>query len=355
VKERRRDMSTEERFPRVRSEPQFSRAAVSGGRRGSVDTGVGSRASSGASSASSGSPPGGSVSSLAPLKTLSEKIHARISSGDHFFSLEFFPPRTAAGAANLINRFDRMFQGGPLFCDVTWHPAGNTGGDQETSSMAIASAALNYCSLETMLHVTCANSSRDQIHDHLLKAKRLGIKNILALRGDPTDGEDWKPIPNGFSYGTDLVRFIREFFGDYFTICVAGYPHGHPDCPDYEEDLRHLKEKVEAGADLIITQLFFEAQTFLQFHRDCRRVGITVPIIPGILPIQGYRSLHNLTKLSKLEVPQNIMDAILPIKDDDAAIQKFGISLAVNVCKELLNSGLVSLSLSFPTPSNLAH
>ena len=97
--------------------------------------------------------------------------------------MEFFPPRTAAGAVNLINRFDRMFAGGPLFCDVTWHPAGNPGGDQETSSMAIASAALNYCSLETMLHITCANQSREVVMGHLGKAKNLGIKNVLALRG----------------------------------------------------------------------------------------------------------------------------------------------------------------------------
>ncbi|CAI8034940.1 Methylenetetrahydrofolate reductase, partial [Geodia barretti] len=157
----------------------------------------------------------------------------------------------------------------------------------------------------------------------------------------PSHGHFWRPIPDGFSYGTDLVKFIRELYGDYFTICVAGYPHGHPDCASYDEDIQHLKEKVDAGTDFIITQLFFEASTFIKFYHDCRRIGITVPIMPGILPTQGYRGLHNLTKLSKLEVPRNIMDAILPIKDDDAAIQKFGISFAVNVCKELLNYGLV--------------
>ena len=110
-------------------------------------------------------------------------IQSKINNGERFFSLEFFPPRTAAGAVNLINRFDRMFAGGPLFCDVTWHPAGNPGGDQETSTMAIASAALNYCSLETMLHVTCANQTKAVITGHLQKAKKMGIKNILALRG----------------------------------------------------------------------------------------------------------------------------------------------------------------------------
>ena len=130
------------------------------------------------------SEPGKKSSSVpsTPL-TLIEKINHRISSGDPFFSLEFFPPRTPNGAVNLLGKFDRMIRGCPLFCDVTWHPAGNPGGDQETSSMTIASAALNYCGLETMLHITCANQTKEVVTKHLKKAKALGIRSILALRG----------------------------------------------------------------------------------------------------------------------------------------------------------------------------
>lgn len=131
---------------------------------------------------------------------------------------------------------------------------------------------------------------------------------------------------------------ISIFNSCFFSI---GYPHGHPDCPDYLEDIVHLKEKVDAGADFIITQLFFETSTYLKFYRDCREVGIKVPIIPGILPIQGYQSLRSLTKLSKLEVPQNIREAIQPIKDDDAAVRSYGVHLAVQMCRELLDSGVV--------------
>ena len=157
------------------------------------------------------------------------------------------------------------------------------------------------------------------------------------------------------------MKHIREEFGDYFTICVAGkdvdllfyalisnnigYPHGHPECPDYYSDIMHLKEKVDAGADFIITQLFFETSTYLKFYRDCREVGITVPIIPGILPIQGYESLRHLTKLSKLEVPQTIRDVILPIKDNDVAVRNYGVDLAVKMCKELFDSGIVSYKI----------
>lgn len=156
------------------------------------------------------------------------------------------------------------------------------------------------------------------------------------------------------------MKHIRDEFGDYFVICVAGlstslnallatlsslyigYPHGHPDCPNYAEDILHLKEKVDAGADFIITQLFFETQTFLKFHKHCREIGIKVPIIPGILPIQGYQSLRSLAKLSKLDVPKFIHDAVFPIKDNDDAVRNFGVHLAVQMGKELFHSGLVS-------------
>jgi len=206
----------------------------------------------------------------------------------------------------------------------------------------IASAMLNYCGLETMLHMTCVNMSKDVITTHLKKAKDLGIKNILALRGDPpVDQEEFAATEDGFNYATDLVRHIRQEFGDYFVICVAGYPTGHPDCPSYEEDLRHLKEKVDAGADFIITQLFFKASTYLKYVKDCRDIGINIPIIPGILPIQAYQSLRHIVKLSKLEVPQDIIDAINPLKDNDEAVRNYGIDSSVEMCKELLNSGMV--------------
>ncbi|XP_062505232.1 methylenetetrahydrofolate reductase (NADPH)-like isoform X2 [Corticium candelabrum] len=270
---------------------------------------------------------------------ISNKIRKKMQRGEKFFSLEFFPPRTVTGAINLTSRFDRMGLGGPLFCDVTWHLAGNPSGDSETSSMTIASTALNYCGLETMLHLTCTNATKDDITLYLKKAKRQGIRNILALRGDSTDGGEWKSQENGFSYSTDLVRHIREQFGDYFGICVAGYPNGHPDCSSYEEDLQHLKEKVDAGADFIITQLFFRSEVFFKYVQDCRALGITVPIIPGVMPIQGYASLRHLVQLSKLEVPHEIRDAVEPIKHDDEAIREFGVIQCTKLCQELLDAG----------------
>ncbi|XP_034608896.1 methylenetetrahydrofolate reductase isoform X2 [Trachemys scripta elegans] len=239
------------------------------------------------------------------------------------------------------SRFDRMGMGGPLFIDVTWHPAGDPGSDKETSSMIIANTAVNYCGLETVLHMTCCNQTKEEITGHLQKAKHLGLKNIMALRGDPI-GEEWEEEVEGFNYAVDLVKHIRCEFDDYFDICVAGYPKGHPEAESYEADLRHLKEKVSAGADFIITQLFFRSKTFLTFMKDCQAIGITCPIVPGIFPIQGYHSLRQLVKLSKLEVPQEIKEVIEPIKDNDAAIRNYGVELAVSMCRELLDSGMVS-------------
>ncbi|XP_076596827.1 methylenetetrahydrofolate reductase (NADPH) [Chaetodon auriga] len=271
---------------------------------------------------------------------LRDKMRRRMESGDRWFSLEFFPPRTASGAVNLISRFDRMGSGGPLFIDITWHPAGDPGSDKETSSMMIASTAVNYCGLESILHLTCCNQTKETITGYLGKAKHLGLKNIMALRGDPV-GADWEEEEGGFNYAIDLVKHIRSEFDDYFDICVAGYPTGHPEAESYEEDLRHLKEKVDAGGDFVITQLFFRAETFLKFLDDCRAIGITCPILPGIFPIQGYQSLRQLVKLSKLEIPEEITKVIEPIKDNDAAIRNYGIHQAVEMCRVLLDSGKV--------------
>ena len=138
-----------------------------------------------------------------------------------------------------------------------------------------------------------------------------------------------------------MVKFIRENYSDYFTICVAGYPHGHPDSTSYEDDLIHLKEKVDAGADFIITQLFFKAETFIQYVKDCENIGIKCPIIPGILPIQSFDSLRHICKLSKLDVPIDIVNDLEKIKDNDEAIRVYGIEKSIKLCRELLDSGVV--------------
>jgi methylenetetrahydrofolate reductase (NADPH) len=214
--------------------------------------------------------------------TLKEKLESRIASKDKFFSLEFFPPKTRSGAFNLMLRLERMGMGSPLFVDVTWHPAGNPSGDLETSSTMIAHSVVNYVGLETMLHMTCVGSTRESMVGYINKAKGLGIRNLLALRGDPLASDTWEFQESGLNSGKEVVELIRKEFGEEFTVCVAGYPSGHPEAPSYEDDIVRLKEKVDAGADFVITQLFFRAQTFKKFVDDCRAIGISQPILPGL-------------------------------------------------------------------------
>ena len=234
-----------------------------------------------------------------------------------------------------------MSAGRPLFVDITWHPAGNPAGDSETSSTMIAQSAINYIGLETMLHMTCLDCPKKTISEYLLKCKNLGVRNILALRGDHSHenrNQSEELDTDKHKFATDLVRQIREEWGQEFTICVAGYPQGHPDADSYEADLMRLKEKVDAGADLIITQLFFKASTFKKFVDDCRAVGIHCPIMPGVMPIQSFDSLRHIVKLSRLDVPNEITKVIAPLKGNDDAIRNYGVHMAVEMIKDLFNS-----------------
>jgi len=274
-----------------------------------------------------------------------EKIQKKIQDQEPFFSLEFFPPRTIDGGINLISRLDRMAKGGPLFVDVTWGAGGGNPSKidlaKPTSSLAVAHAAINYCGLDTMLHLTCVGSTKEELLQVLHSAKTQGIRNILALRGDLP--EEPSPKKNQFSHAVELVQYIRSEFGDYFGICVAGYPNGHPDCKDPENDIKYLKEKVDSGADFIITQLFFDVETFIKFRQRCREVGIHCPIIPGILPIQSADSLRHLTKLSKLKPPDMIVERVNQMKDDDKAIREFGVEISTRMCSALLEAGAPGL------------
>ncbi|KAI0564155.1 Methylenetetrahydrofolate reductase [Gracilaria domingensis] len=229
----------------------------------------------------------------------------------------------------------------PLFCDVTW----GAGGSTSDLTLELSGNIQKYLGVDVMMHLTCTNMPAGKVLEGLEGAKARGIRNILALRGDPPAGKEWTKCEDGFEHGTDLVRFIRANYGDYFGICVAGYPEGHPagfldGKISMEDEMAFLKEKVDAGADFIITQMFYDVDTFLGFVRDCREAGITVPILPGILPIQNYNGFKRMTGFCKTLVPQAIHDAMEPIKDDDLAVKEFGIRLGVDMCKRILKSGL---------------
>eukprot|EP00957_Ditylum_brightwellii_P065808 4991862-Ditylum_brightwellii.AAC.1 len=198
-----------------------------------------------------------------------------------YYSFEFFPPKTEAGLDNLLTRIDRMSQRlDPLFIDVTWGAAGST----SARTLAVASHAQRYLCVDVLMHLTCTGVTREQLAQALSQAKSCGVHNILALRGDPPKGKRaWEKddVSGGeCDRAIDLVRLIRKLHGSYFGIAVAGHPEGHPASYSPEKEMAHLKDKMDAGADFIITQFFYDASVFLAYVRNCRENGITCPILP---------------------------------------------------------------------------
>mmetsp|Transcript_43923 Transcript_43923/g.108175 ORF Transcript_43923/g.108175 Transcript_43923/m.108175 type:complete len:590 (+) Transcript_43923:56-1825(+) len=260
--------------------------------------------------------------------------------GKPFYSFEYFPPKTASGETNLYDRFDRMASLNPMWIDVTW----GAGGSTSEKTMTICTNALQYHGLDVMMHLTCTNITVESVHEALVKCKEVGICNILALRGDPPAGqENWTATIGGFSHASDLVKYIRKHFGDYFCIAVAGYPENHLESPDQAEDMKWMKEKVDAGADLIVTQLFYDCDEFLGFVKRCRDMDITIPILPGIMPIQSYNGFKRMTGFCKTKVPDEITEALEPIKEDEAKVKAYGVELGVKMCKKLLENGVPGL------------
>lgn len=259
----------------------------------------------------------------------------------YFYSFEFFPPKTVAGVVNLYNRIDFMAAMEPLFVDITW----GTGGGRSSSgllTLEIAKTVQQFSAAEVMMHLTCTNLSVTQILEILELTKQAGIRNILALRGDPPRGaETWEPCDNGLCHAVDLVRLIRQHYGDHFCIGVAGYPEGHVASKDLDLDVKHLAEKVAAGADFVLTQQFHSVDRYFTWLDKCEAAGITCPIIPGIMAIQNYNSFKRMTAFCKTYVPDEIHDQLEPIKHDDARVKAYGIQLAAEMCRTLLDSGRV--------------
>jgi methylenetetrahydrofolate reductase (NADPH) len=194
--------------------------------------------------------------------------------------------------------------------------------------------------MDTQMHLTCTNINEQLINETLDYAKRENITNILALRGDPpSDTKSWTATDENFQYGSDLVKYIKKKYNDTFGICVAGYPEGHPDS-NYDDDLIYLKKKFDCGADFIITQLFYDVDIFLKFFNDCRKIGITCPILPGILPIVGYNNFKRMTSFCNISVPEHITQTLEKIKDDNKQVTQYGIKLAVDMCNKLIINGI---------------
>merc|ERR1719408_222968 len=229
-----------------------------------------------------------------------------------------------------------------MWVDVTW----GAGGSTADKTLEICINALKYHGLDVMMHLTCTNMEKEALHRALTTCKENGICNIPALRGDPPAGVnagEWKAVEGGFAYAVDLVKYIREEFGDYFCIAVAGYPEGHLEAESKDSDLRYLKDKVDAGADMIVTQLFYDNPSFLGYVERCRAMGITIPILPGIMPIQSYAGFNKMTILCKTKVPSFIPERLDAVKDDEEKVKDVGVQIGIEQCKELIEKGTPGL------------
>ena len=197
--------------------------------------------------------------------------------------------------------------------------------------------------MTALAHLTCVNHTREQVHELLRRIRDLGCRNILALRGDPPGGGEFQPTPGGFAYASRLVKFIREA-GD-FSIGVAGFPEGHTACKEGKQaDWRHLQEKVDAGADFVLTQLFFDNADYFGF-RDylAGRLGVQVPLVPGIIPILSAAQITKFTQLCGAKIPPSLRTRLDQLGDDDAAAVELGIAYATQQCAELLDAGAPGL------------
>ena len=229
----------------------------------------------------------------------------------------------------------------PLFVTITW----GAGGSTATRSLDLATSCQNDHGMTTCLHLTCTNMERDILDSALSKAHDAGIRNILALRGDPPRGQEyWVPSSGEFQYAVDLVKYIRQKYGDWFCIGVAAYPEGHADgsSPEQQDprlDLPYLREKVKAGADFILTQIFYSLPLFMSFEKLLREdeSGLfkTIPIIPAVMPIQSYQSFRRMTKLTNASIPPPLLSRIEEVKADDEAVKQSGVDVAVEMIKQI--------------------
>lgn len=254
------------------------------------------------------------------------------------FSFEFFVPKTAQGVQNLYDRMDRMYDLNPVFIDITW----NAGGRLLTLTNEMVYTAQLTLGLETCMHLTCTNMKVELIDEALKKAYDLGCQNILALRGDPPlDGLE---STGDFKYAKDLINYIRKNYGDHFNISVAAYPEGYGEGEEQDKDkvLYYLKQKCDAGANFIVTQMFYDVDNFISWCALVRKTGIDLPIIPGIMPISTYAAFIRRAKWSQVAIPQHFFDVLEPIKDDDFLVREKGTELVLEMCQRLIDLGYVN-------------
>jgi len=255
--------------------------------------------------------------------------------GEPVFSFEFFPPKTPEGEANLLEALERLGPMRPDFVSVTY----GAGGTTRDKTLEVVSRLKADFGLEAMAHFTCVNATVDDLRATLRRMRDAGVENVLALRGDPPAGQErWTKTQGGLEFSRELIELIDAEFPE-FAIGAAAFPEVHIHAVDPESDLRFLKEKVDAGARFLITQLFFDNAAFEDFVERAREIGIDVPIIPGIMPVTNAKQITRMSELIGSAIPDALREQLEARADDPAAILEFGVAYATLQCADLLAKG----------------
>ena len=251
-------------------------------------------------------------------------------------SIEIFPPKTTEGDDALRRHMKTLAAYNPAFMSCTYGAGGST-----------RDRTINWCKeiqgdfgKTAMAHFTCVGSTKDELSSWLDEAAAAGIHNIMALRGDPPEGqENFTPIDGGLSYANELVELIQNHSSD-FGIGIAGYPEKHQEAPSIDVDLENLKRKVDAGGDAIFTQLFFVNDNFFKFRERCEQLGIKIPIVPGIMPITDFARIKRITAMCGTDFPDDLSAKLEAVKDDKEAQFQVGVEYAIEQCQQLRHNGV---------------
>lgn len=254
-------------------------------------------------------------------------------------SFEFFPPKTAEAEATLFEEVvPALHDLGASFFSVTY----GAGGSTRDATLRIASRIRRHYPVEAVAHLTCVGSTKDMLGQVLEEARELGLKNVLALRGDPPrDQKEFKPVPGGFAYAVELVDFVKQHG---FGVGAACYPEGHLECRDKYKDWDRAAAKVEAGADVLITQLFYDWNDFLAMEDYLRnKRGVKVPIIPGVLPFLSANQIKRFTALCGSRLPEALLRQMEAFAGDDESVRKLGVEICTDICRKALDHGVAGI------------